>query len=169
MLKLTSIPSMNLIGLLVSTFLLAASIYFQVFDGFIPCPLCMLQRTAFGMLSLLFLLGLISAHRIMRLLTSIFASLFSLLGIFLAGRQIWLQHFPPTDGTECSVSIQYMMQVLPWHEVLQHVIKGGAECSQRGFELLMLNMAEWSFISFIAIFVLTLFLLRKCINARKTI
>lgn len=149
------------LGFLAAAALLSASIYLQVFDGFIPCPLCTLQRMTFGLLGILFLIGLLLTTNKARFTLNLFTSLISLLGVFLAGRQIWLQHFPPSDGTACGVSIQYMMQILPINEVIQRVFMGSAECSQRGWEFLSFNMAEWSLACFIMFFALTLYLLVK--------
>lgn len=149
------------LGFAIALGLLGTSIYFQMIDGFIPCPLCTLQRFTFGLLGILFFIGLLLAANIVRSLLNYLIGLTSLLGMFLAGRQVWLQHFPPTDGTECSVSIQYMMQVLPITEVIKRVLSGGTECSQRGWELLHLNMAEWSFICFLGFFALALCLIIK--------
>ncbi|MFZ2315562.1 MAG: disulfide bond formation protein B [Gammaproteobacteria bacterium] len=149
------------LGFLAATALLSASIYFQIFDGFIPCPLCTLQRITFGLLGILFLIGLLLTKSRPRLILNLFTSLVSLVGVFLAGRQIWLQHFPPSEGTACGVSIQYMMQILPLNEVIQRIFSGSAECSQRGWEFLSFNMAEWSLVWFVVFFALMLYLLVK--------
>ncbi len=91
-----------------------------------------------------------------------------MLGIFLAGRQVWLQHFPSPDNSECGVSIQYLMQVLPMNQVLEKIFAGSTECSQRGWEFLHLNMAEWALIWFVGFFILTLCLLLEELKWNKT-
>lgn len=149
------------LGFLAAAALLSASVYLQVFDGFIPCPLCTLQRMTFGFLGILFLIGLLLTKSKLRFILNLFTSLVSLLGVLLASRQVWLQHFPPSEGTACGVSIQYMMQILPLNEVIQRVFTGSAECSQRGWEFLSFNMAEWSLACFVMFFALTLYLLVK--------
>ena len=85
----------------------------------------------------------------------------ALLGILLAGRQVWLQFFFPGDPAECGVSIQYMLQVLTFKEMAQKIFAGSAECTQRGWEFLQLNMAEWSFIWFILLLIVAGYLLKK--------
>jgi disulfide bond formation protein DsbB len=141
---------MYFIGFLTIGGLLGFSVYLQLFQGIQPCALCTLQRLTFAFLGAAFLFGsLFARNRILQHLVNTLIFIISGLGIFLAGRQIWLQHFPSTDGTECGVSIQYMLQVLPWHEVLQRIIAGSTECSVRGWELLSLNMAEWALIWFV--------------------
>lgn len=154
-----TIRSTYLAGFIIISALLLTSVYFQVFDGIMPCPLCILQRITFGILGILFLIGIFAyAKRGMRLFINVLCGIFSLLGIFLAGRQVWLQHFPSGDSSECGVSLQYMMQVLPVNEVIQKIFAGSAECTQRGWEFLNMNMAEWSLICFAGFLILSLYL-----------
>lgn len=138
--------------------LLLTSVYLQFFDHFIPCPLCVLQRLTFAVLGLLFFIGIFLHTKLFgRFVLNVLALVTSSLGIFLAGRQVWLQHFPLSSNVECGVSLQYMMQVLPLNQVLQKVLEGSAECTERGLEFLYLNMAEWSLLWFILFFLLTLY------------
>ena len=153
--------STYLLGLIAIVVLLAISLYLQLVDGILPCPLCTLQRLTFAVLGVVFLLGtLLCQFRSARLIANILAITTSGLGIFLAGRQIWLQHFH-TDSSECGVSLQYMIQVLPLNEVLQKVFAGSAECAQRGWEFLSLNMAEWALFWFAGFMVFSFYLLFK--------
>jgi disulfide bond formation protein DsbB len=151
-----------LIGLVVVSLLIAGSVYLQVIDGVMPCPLCVLQRLCFGLLGIFFLIGLIvSASRLGRMLVNFFSTAIAIIGLVLAGRQVWLQHFHSADGGECGVSLQYMLQILPLNEVMQKVFAGSAECSQRGWEFLTLNIAEWSLIWFILFLLLIGYLFVK--------
>jgi disulfide bond formation protein DsbB len=153
------------LGFLFISALLLTSVYLQYFDGFIPCPLCTLQRFCFALLGGLFLLGMIAAtKRFITVPINLLLTLIALLGIFLSGRQIWLQHFPSGNNGDCGVSLQYMLKVLPVNEVIQKTFSGSAECTQRGFEFLTLNMAEWAFVWFILFLLLSLHLLLKKSN-----
>ncbi len=153
---------MYLLGVGLVCLLLGISIYLQLFAGFIPCPLCTLQRLTFGLLGILFLLGIfLHKCRITRTIIHILLTAGSILGILLAGRQIWLQHFPSTGSNECGVSLEYMIQVLPLTEVVQKIVNGSAECTQIGWRFLYLDMAEWSLVWFIFFFLFTLCLFKK--------
>src|SRR3990167_142809 len=124
---------MYVFGFVIIAALLTFSLYLQYFDNVIPCPLCTLQRFAFVLLGVTFLFGaLVASKRWGRILTNTFLILFSLAGIFLAGRQVWLQHFPPANPGECGASLQYMMQVLSFNELVQKIFAGSAECTTRG-------------------------------------
>lgn len=151
-----------LAGFLAIAALLASSIYLQIYQNIMPCPLCTLQRISFFCLGLLFLSGIfLHAIRAGRLLVNSLASITALLGVLLAGRQVWLQHFPPANSGECGVSLQYMLQILPINEVMQKIFSGTAECTQRGFEFLHFNIAEWALIWFIGFLCMTLYLLMQ--------
>jgi protein dithiol:quinone oxidoreductase len=155
------------LGFIVICTLLLTSVYLQLFAGIMPCPLCTLQRLSFALLGMLFLIGIfLHAKRFGLLLINSLATCISVLGIFLAGRQIWLQHFPAANGTECGVSLQYMMQVLPLNQVVQKIFEGSAECSQRGWEFLHLNMAEWALLWFALFLMLSIYLFTR--SRKKT-
>jgi disulfide bond formation protein DsbB len=148
-------------GFIIVVAILLTSIYFQVFDGIMPCPLCILQRFSFGILGVLFLIGMACSKHVCHMIINILCALASLLGIALAGRQVWLQHFPSANSSECGVSLEYMMQVLPMNEVVQKIFSGSAECTQRGWEFLNLNMAEWALICFAGFLLLSIYLILK--------
>lgn len=157
-----SIRTIYLFGFVIVTSILMTSIYFQVIDGIMPCPLCTLQRIAFFLLGILFLTGVfLHTKRKAVFIINVLCGIISIAGIFFAGRQVWLQHFPSADNSECGVSLQYMMQVLPMNEVIQKIFSGSAECTQRGWEFLNLNMAEWALIWFVIFFLLTIYLFVK--------
>lgn len=149
-----------LLGLLIITFLMLTSLYLQFFEGILPCPLCTLQRLTFFAMGLCFLIGLFVHSKLLgRLIINLSAGSLSVLGIFLAGRQVYLQHLPPNANAECGASIQYMLQVLSYDEVLKKILQGSTECAIRGWEFLSLNMAEWSLIWFGVLFLICIYLL----------
>lgn len=157
-----SIRTTYLLGALFVILLLGTSIALQMFGGIMPCPLCTLQRLSFGLFGILCLIGLlINRSYLGTQAINFLCVLTSGLGIFFAGRQVWLQYFPSADSSECGVSLQYMMQVLPLSEVAQKILSGSAECTQRGFTFLGINMAEWALLWFVVFFVISLRLLIK--------
>lgn len=146
-------------GFLLSITLLSVSLYLQFFDGVIPCPLCTLQRLVFVLIAFILLIGTLFHNKAsLRLSVNMLLTVTSFLGLLLAGRQIKLQHAPEMNTADCGVSLQYMIEVLPWQEVLQKIFSGSAECTQRGFEWLSLNMAEWALIGFTIFLMLSFYL-----------
>jgi len=159
--KIMSTRLYYLLGISLISLLLLTSIYLQLFEGIIPCPLCTLQRLTFGLLGILFLAGLfLYARKWGRLIIDSLLALSSILGIFLAGRQIWLQHVP-SPNNECGVSLQYMAQVLPFNELIKKIFEGSAECSKQGWVFMHLNMAEWALVWFVLFLLFSLHLLLK--------
>lgn len=136
--------------------------YVQFFQGFQPCPLCTLQRIAFALVGLSFLLGALTyRYTFTRILYCITGLVFAIMGFALAARQTWIQLYPNTDASDCGVSLQYMMQVLPWHEVAKKVLAGTAECSQRAWSLLGFSMAEWSALCFAGFIIFSALMLKR--------
>ena len=66
----------------------------------------------------------------------------------MAGRQVWLQHLPPDQVPACGPSLDYMMQTLPFGEVLIKLFKGDGNCAIVDWRLLGMSMAEWSLLWF---------------------
>jgi len=153
-------------NLLLVLVLLGVSFYLQLYKGVLPCPLCILQRIAMAGLGVIFLLGVFFSRQYWgRFFINISALLFSILGVLLASRQVWLQRFPTAQEGECSVSLQYMLQTFPLREVIQKVLQGGAECMQVGEQFLALNLAEWALLWFMVFFCMSFYF---CLSNKKT-
>jgi disulfide bond formation protein DsbB len=147
------------LGFAIVSLLLLISVYLQIFDNILPCPLCTLQRLSFALLGLLFLLGFFlpkknGYQRPLQL--SLLGTVLS--GLFFSGRNIWLQHFS-LPNQECTPGIQYLFSTFPFKDALQKILAGSADCSLRGFELLSLDMAEWAFIWFSLFLCMVIYLL----------
>ena len=146
--------------------LLGSGFYLQYYDGFMPCPLCTMQRLSFAAVGIMALIGfLFHRRRLITIPSSLFVVLFSVAGFFFAARQTWLQLFPSAESSECGVSLEYMMQVLPLHEVMSKILAGSTECSDKTWSLLTLTMPEWSMICFSILFCVGgIVLIRACRN-----
>ena len=85
----------NLIALYGISLLLLVAFYYQLFQGELPCPLCLLQRVAFIMVGIGFLLnvrrGASPLHYGLVILSA-------LAGAFASGRQVLL-HIVPGSGS----------------------------------------------------------------------
>lgn len=145
-------------GLVVVCFLMIGSFYFQIMQGILPCPLCILQRICFGLLAVWFFIGFFIPHNqsYLKWLLNSLIILTTVLGMILASRQLWLQHFSLSKGGECGVSLQYMLQVLPLKEVMSHIFNNSAECANSNAVFLFLDMAAWSFLGFLLLMIWTI-------------
>lgn len=153
--KMPSIRLTYFFGFLLTTTVIATTFYLQKYDGMMPCPLCVLQRIAFGLLGVLFFFGILTGeNKIGRWLIGTLGALTAFGGIFLSGRQVWLQHLPPDKNADCGVSLEYLMHVLPYDQLFTKILQGTAECSVKSWELLGFSLAEWSFLFFVLLFIL---------------
>ncbi len=153
------------LGFIFSVLLLGITFYIQRFDGFTPCPLCILQRFALISFSGFFFLGFVfGRQKFVSLFMSIFASLVSLIGILLSGRQVWLQHLPASRHEDCGASLSYLIQALPFDQVIVKIMQGTAECSKKGWDFLHLSLAEWSLIVFVILFLSSLWQVKRTLQ-----
>ena len=125
-----------------------------------PCPLCWLQRYAFMAIGLVSLIGALHnpdgwGGRVYGL----FLGLFSALGLALAGRQLWLQSLPEDQVPACGPSVEYMLDVLPWLDVLKTAIQGTGDCAKVLWTFMGLSIAGWTAVFFSFLILLGLVML----------
>jgi protein dithiol:quinone oxidoreductase len=130
-----------------------------------PCPLCILQRVAVIGVGIVFLVAFLHdpADRLARVY-GVLIDLVALAGIGVAARHIWILSQPPGAVAECGASLEYMMDVLPLHEVLGKVLTGSGECAKVTWEFLGISMPGWVLINLVglaALGVVANFALRK--------
>jgi disulfide bond formation protein DsbB len=142
----------NLIGFAVSAALIGYALYVQYVQGLEPCPLCILQRVAVMAAGVLFLLAALHdpAERGARAY-GVLIDLVAMAGILVAARHIWIMAQPPGSVAECGASLDYMMAVLPLHEVLGKVLTGSGECAKLDWQFLGLNMPTWVLIALVGL------------------
>jgi len=147
------------LGLIGSTALIAvAYFYFQLEKGLDPCPLCMFQRACLVGVAALCLLGVIfSPKKLGSKLIAFGISVFSLLGLGIAGRQVWLQYLPADQVPECGPGLDFMLETFPLMEMIQSVFQGSGECAEVQWQFLSFSMPEWMVLIF---FIMTLIGLR---------
>ena len=143
-------PRWYLLGLVACLSLLSvAYFYFEKTLGLAPCPLCMFQRACLAGVAVVCLFGLIIRPK--ALLAKVFAFLsmmFSLLGLAIASRQVWLQNLPAHLVPECGPDLEYMLGAFPLSKVIQNVLQGSGECAEVQWQFLTLSMPTWMVIVF---------------------
>lgn len=129
--------------------LLAVAFYMEHVMGLEPCPLCWLQRFGFmaaGLVSLVaFLHGPTgNGNRVYGFLMALGSGA----GLVVAGRQLWLQNLPADQVPACGPSVDYMLEVLPWFDVLKTAFQGSGDCAQVVWRFLGLSIPGWTAIFF---------------------
>ena len=140
------------LGFLVCAGLMAWAFWLEHIEGLSPCPLCMFQRVAVVAIGLIFLAG--AFHDPGRVGAWIYAGLLfvaSGAGAALATRQVWLQSLPKDQVPACGMGLSYMMDTLPFVDVIRRVLEGSGECADKGWVFLGLSIAGWTLSFFVAI------------------
>ena len=137
--------------------LLGYAMYVQYVEFLDPCPLCILQRLAFIWIGIVALLAAI--HNPSGKGRWVYTGLLALgaaVGAILAGRHVWLQSLPPDQVPECGMGLNYMLETMPYAEVLAKVFYGSGECAQIDWTFAGLSMPWWTLIWYIGLVLATL-------------
>ncbi|NVJ59120.1 MAG: disulfide bond formation protein B [Gammaproteobacteria bacterium] len=141
--------------------LIGAALYFQYGMKLDPCPLCIFQRVVVIGFGLLFLIKAIvnpAPESNFQYVFYTIALLIAGLGVFIAGRHVWLQTLPEELVPACGPALDYLMEALPFLEMIETVLQGSGECAkQDGWSFLWLNMPQWMLIIFCLMTAFSLF------------
>ena len=146
--------------------LIVGAYIFEVVGYYDPCPLCILQRWSFAFIALCGALMMIPGlHLVIRKTLLLLASLFSICGCVIAGRQIYLQNLPIDQVPTCAPPMDFLMDTLPIFEVIQTILLGDGNCAEYEWRFIF-NFAEWALIFFVFLFFYNfVFLFRKSVKA----
>lgn len=144
-----NIPSSVVAGLtaIFCAFLLAFAFVLEAFVALTPCPLCIAQRFFFVLIGLVAVVLLWWPKILTKGLVGLKIAVYALLGGAIAARQVWMQWHPQAiDPTRCGVSFgSYIDQFLL-------ALGGSGDCATVDWTFLTLSIAEWSFFSFVVLF-----------------
>jgi len=144
---------LNLAGFLWCAALMAYALYAQYWLHDEPCPLCVLQRVAVIGTGCGFLLAWAihpRAAAVRGVLTALIL-LSALTGIAIATRHLYILNAPAGTVAECGASLDYMMDVLPLHEVLAKVLGGSGECAKVTWRFLGFSMPFWVLVNLLGL------------------
>jgi protein dithiol:quinone oxidoreductase len=142
--------------------LIAYAFYLQYIEGLEPCPLCQFQRACVIAMGLVFLVA--GYHDPGRAGATGYALVQLVLGgagIAFATRQVWLQSLPKDQVPSCGMGLNYMLENLPFTDVLKKVFEGSGECAEKSWELLHLSIAGWTLVFFVAMIVTAFAVIRR--------
>ena len=86
-------------------------------------------------------------------------------GAFVAARQSWLQWYPPEVAT-CGRDFYGMIEGFPLQRAIPMIFKGGGDCSAVDWTFLGGTIANWSFLCFVAIALVSLAFAFRLIKSR---
>jgi len=127
-----------------------AVVWLQWWHGLVPCPLCVVDRAAFALAGLIFVVAALHAPRGRgeRVYGAI-ALVPLAAGLGSAGRHVWLQHLPPGQVPACGPSLRYMLDNFPLAEAWQMLLRGSGSCAELHWQLLGLSIPEWTMLLFV--------------------
>jgi disulfide bond formation protein DsbB len=142
--------------------LMAFALYLQYGEGLDPCPLCQFQRACVIALGIVFLAaGAQNPGRTGATFYALATLVFGGAGVALATRQVWLQSLPKDEVPACGMGLEYMLDTLPFTDVLKKVFEGSGECAEKAWEFLHLSIAGWTLVFFVAMIILSFAVIRR--------
>ena len=150
------------LGFLVCAALIGWALWLQYGEGLDPCPLCMFQRVAVIAVGIVFLVAAVqNPYRPGAALYALLTLAFAGAGAALAGRQVWLQALPKDQVPACGMGLNYMMDTMPFLDVIARVLRGTGECAEKAWVFLGLSIAGWTFVFFVGMIVAAIALIRR--------
>ncbi len=140
--------------------LLAYGLYLQHVVGLEPCPMCIVQRYALVLVALLAGLTAAGKARALHLGGVGLMLLAAGFGAFVAARQSWLQWYPP-EVSSCGRDFYGMIETFPLKRAIPMIFKGSGDCTAVDWTFLGGSIANWSFLCFVAIVLVSLLLFAR--------
>ena len=145
--------------------MLSFGMYLQHVVGLVPCPMCIVQRYALVLVTLIAGLTALSRKKGLHLTGSVLMLLTAGFGGFVAARQTWLQWYPP-EVSSCGRDFYGMIETFPLQRALPMIFKGGGDCVKVDWTFLGGSIANWSFVVFASIALMALALIWQQIKRR---
>ncbi|PHV13287.1 disulfide bond formation protein B [Chitinimonas sp. BJB300] len=121
------------------------ALYQQYYNYLNPCPMCIFQRVcviAVGMVALL-----AAVHNPKSALGAriygVLSTVAALAGFGIAARHAYIQTLPPSEVPACGPGLNFMLDSMPFADVLQRVLLGTGECAMVDWSLFGLSMPGW--------------------------
>lgn len=134
--------------------MLAFGMYLQHVLNLEPCPMCIVQRYAMVLIAIVSALAALGRKRWAHLTGGLGVLVLAVAGAGVAARQSWLQWYPP-EFVSCGRDLYGMIESFPLQRVLPMVFKGSGDCSKVDWTFLGGSIANWSFVCFCLIAVVT--------------
>ncbi|QJQ99917.1 disulfide bond formation protein B [Halomonas sp. PGE1] len=164
-----SVRQWSLAGLAFCVLMMAVALGLEHLGGLEPCPLCIFQRVAVLSAAAVFAIAAIHnpAGRVGAGVYGALGLASVAGGIGVAWRHLWLQSLPPDQVPSCGPGLDYMMELLPWRDVVAMVLSGSGECAEIDFLLLGISLPGWTLIGFLVLALAPLGLLLSAFRERR--
>jgi protein dithiol:quinone oxidoreductase len=130
--------------------MLAFGLYLQHVVGLEPCPMCIVQRYALVIVALLAAATAFASKKALVVVGALALVVTGAAGAFVAARQSYLQLYPP-EVASCGRDLYGMIETFPLKRAIPMIFKGSGDCTKIDWTFLGLSIANWSFLCFVAI------------------
>lgn len=151
---------------LASVGMLAFGQYLQHVVGLEPCPMCIVQRYALVLIAVIAALTGASGRKGLHIGGSVLLLAASGFGAYVAARQSWLQWYPP-EVASCGRDFYGMIETFPLQRAIPMIFKGSGDCSKVSWTFLGGSIANWSFVVFTLVALLSLALIWRQASRRR--
>ena len=130
--------------------------------GLEPCTLCITQQFFYSIVGITAFIAF--NHNPGEIISRFYAAIIffaSATGIWVAGRQVWLQSLPEDEVPLCGPPLEYILEVFPFGDLLNALFIGDGNCAEISWQFLGLSMAGWSFIWFTLFLILSILIVLK--------
>jgi disulfide bond formation protein DsbB len=150
---------------LVCAALLAYGLYLQHGVGLEPCPMCIVQRYALFFIAIIAALAGATSRKASHLAFAATLLVGAVFGGYVAARQSWLQWYPP-EVVSCGRDFYGMIETFPLQRAIPMIFKGGGDCTKVDWTFLGGSIANWSFVCFCGLTLVSLALLWRTSRRR---
>lgn len=147
--------------------LLASAYYFEYVMFLDPCPLCIMQRIAVLIVGIGALFAVFWQSKYAAWIGTVMMALGSALGVFVAGRHVWIQSLPADQVPTCGPSLDYMVGTLPWADVLAIMLRGNGNCADGVWSFLGLSMPAWVLVWMIGFALVSVYFLLMAFRVKR--
>lgn len=160
---LVSSRALFLLAFIGCLLVMLGALYLEHVVGLEPCPLCVVQRICVILFGVVSLLAAVHGPKLLgQRIYALMLLLFAAAGAGTAARQVWLQSVPADQLPACIPPLDYLMDSLPFQDVVRVVLHGSADCAEVGWTLFTLSIPEWSLLAFAGMILFSLLqLLRR--------
>ena len=135
---------LNLLGAGACFLLFGYALFAEHFQGYAPCPLCILQRMAVVGMGLAFLVA--ALHRPagwFRHAYSVLATAIGIAGGGVAVRHLWIQSLPEDRVPPCGASFDFILDNFGVVTAVREALTASGECAEVDWVLFGLSMPGW--------------------------
>ena len=148
-----------------SVALLAYGLYLQHVVGLEPCPMCIVQRYALVLVAVIAGLAAAAGRPGVHVGGSLLMLASAGFGAFVAARQSWLQWYP-SEVVSCGRDFYGMIETFPLQRAIPMIFKGGGDCTKVDWTFLGGSIANWSFLCFVGIVLVSAWLISRLLQRR---